>query len=195
MAFKQNSNPFKKTSSAAGFDPSGVEDELKNNPRAMMSKDFKTVQMGPTSRDATLKDQRAEYQRRIKVNQANKRAADGLDFEYTVPHTGEVRRAKGALSGKIPPPSHPHIGDLASKGANISTNTPDINVGGGSGNKKFGEKAGAPSGRGGGSSDKHNARKRKQLARRTRQANRKADRQKKRDMHGGFLRRLIDKIF
>tara|TARA_R100001510_G_scaffold19542_1_gene17066 strand:- start:175 stop:768 length:594 start_codon:yes stop_codon:yes gene_type:complete len=129
MAYKQNGNPFKKTSyisAAAGFDPSGVADELKNNPYAMMAKDFKRVQMGPTSRDATLKDQRAEYQRRVKANQANKRSAMGGSFEYTNPHTGEVSTARGKLSPKT------NIGSFASEGAtssaSISASMPDVNV-------------------------------------------------------------------
>ena len=130
MAYNQPGNPFKKTkyiSAAAGFDPSGVADELKNNPYAMMSKDYTRVKEGEFTRKATLEDQRNEYQRRIRVNQANRRAAKGADYEYINPHTGKVTKAKGKLSPRS------NIGNFAPEGqtssSKISADIPDINVG------------------------------------------------------------------
>jgi hypothetical protein len=203
MAYKQNNNPFKKTSyisAAKGFDPSGVADELKNNPYAMMAKDFKTVQMGPTSRDATLKDQRAEYQRRIKVNQANRRAAKGADFEYTNPHTGEVTRAKGKLSPKT------NIGSFASEGAtssaSIGASMPSVNVGakGSEGpdwakidtgrrqraaeTAKYGTNQSARQRR-------KDSRERRRLLKQQERASRRLKRQQRRRNEGGFFSRLF----
>ena len=197
MAYNQPGNPFKKTSyisAAKGFNPFGVADELKNNPYAMMAKDFKTVQMGPTSRPATLEDQRAEYQRRIKVNQANKRAAKGGDFEYTNPHTGEVTRARGKLSPKT------KIGNFApegptspagSGGSNVQQSMKTVDVGGKSRNQGFENPVDYESGRPRVNPDAYNRRKSNRRQRQTRRENKKRARQKRREMEGGFFSRLF----
>ena len=126
MAYKQSGNPFKKTkyiSAAEGFDPLGVEQTLKDNPYAMMSKDYTRVPQGEFSREATLKDQRAEYQRRIKANQKARITAKGGSWEYINPHTGEV-----TTRGPKPDPTGT-TGGTKTQG-NVETSMQGVDVGG-----------------------------------------------------------------
>jgi len=121
MAYKQNNNPFKKTSyisAAADFDPSGVADELKNNPYAMIAEDLSRVKQGEFGRDATVKDQRNLYQSRAKGNMSSKMKSirENTEFyDYTDPRTGQQKQG---INQKYTKP--------------IDTNTPSVDIGSGS---------------------------------------------------------------
>ena len=137
MAYKQNNNPFKKVTltnaqqrdgsgsgeqyitRAMNFDPSGVANELKNNPYAMIAEDLLRVKQGEFGRDATLKDQRDLYQSRAKGNLNAKMAAirNNTEFyDYTDSRTGQQKQG---INEKYTKP--------------IDTNTPSVDVGSGSG--------------------------------------------------------------
>lgn len=137
MAYKQNNNPFKKVTltsaqqrdgsgsgeqyitRAMNFDPSGVANELKNNPYAMIAEDLLRVKQGEFGRDATLKDQRDLYQSRAKSNLNAKMAAirNNTEFyDYTDSRTGQQKQG---VNEKYTKP--------------IDTNTPSVDVGSGSG--------------------------------------------------------------
>ena len=197
MAYNQPGNPFKKTkyiSAAEGFDPLGVAETLKNNPYAMMSKDYTRVQEGQFTREATLEDQRNEYQRRIRQNIQARNAAKktGADYEYINPHTGEVRVVKGrgnagAAAGQGALNAQQNQG---SGGGNVQQSMKDVDVGI-SRNQGFENPMDYESGRPRVNPDAYNRRKSNRRQRQTRRANKKRARQKRREMEGGFFSRLF----
>ena len=127
--FKQKGfNPGQGTGLGAGFDPSGVAEELRTNPNAMIAEDLTRVTHGQFGRDANLKDKRDLYQTRAKGNLSSKMKSirENTEFyEYIDPRTGEK---KEGINEKYTKPVEQNIQDVtvggsSSKGVERFDNT------------------------------------------------------------------------
>ena len=181
-------------SGAAGFDPSGVAAELKNNPNAMIAEDLLRVKQGEFGRDASLQDKRDLYQTRAKKNYSDKIKARQGNLEswtYTDPRTGQQKSIK-----------NPDYKAPVEQETPAEQSMQDVNVGGGGGvdwqkvdtarRQRAAETAKY------GKTDRQARRFQRQQKRATnrmqRQQRRDA-RKLKRQQEGGFFRRLAGKIF
>jgi len=83
----------------SNFDATGLSEELKANPNAMIAADYTMApnRLGPdyAKKPATTEQKRQLYQERIRANWESRSSAEGGDWEYTAPGTGKVRRFKG----------------------------------------------------------------------------------------------------
>ena len=79
------------------FDASGLDEELKNNPNAMIAEDLLSMREGEFGRSATLQDKRELYQKRARGNSRGRAGANTNNLEswtYTDPRTGAQKTMK-----------------------------------------------------------------------------------------------------